>query len=300
MPTEKKASQRDLTLVNILERLSNQLQQFEERLEEIEKNQLELPALFEKAGLKQSAAQGAAHVTGQIAGGEEIKKLHDAISRYRSDMLSLVNEQDRLNDEMKGLNKRQDAIVGAQEVISRDAASLDNRFGLQEKAIGDHSTFSVRQGEGLIKEIDTVNRNNAKLYVDMDKHLDAVEKDLENVNRNAAKLHLETGKRLDTLIRDVEGVNRNTAKLSLDTEKHIRDEQREIKRQIEDLRRDTTRRLLALDKIETTLEVLLIRTEPPEKKPFFLVRLFRKVGHLLGVKLPEAIKRARRRRSERS
>ena len=288
MPTEKKIAQRDLTLINILERLSNQLQTFDTRLEDIEKKQQEFPGLMEKAGLWQQ--------TGQSENSAEIRKLHESMRRYRSDMLSLVNEQDRLNEGMKGLLKRQDAIVGAQEVISRDVTRLDERFGNQEKTVGEHSAYSVRQREEFIKELDGVNRNNAKLYVDMDKHLDSLTTDVESVNRNSAKLHLDTEKRLDTLIRDVGGINRNTAKLHVDTEKHIRDDQREIQRQLDELRRETMRRLLELDKIEATLEVLLVRTEPREKKPFFIVRVFRWAGRLFMVKLPRAIKRAFNRR----
>ena len=313
MPTEKKQtqeqsqSQKDVVLVRILERLSNQIHQFDLRMEEMEKNQLELPDKMEKAGARQNADQPSAEA--------EIEKLHEAFLRYRNDMLKLVNDQDLLDKGLKELSKRQDMIIGAQEIISRDTARLDERFSTQEKAVSEYSQFSVHQGEALAKDIDGVNRNSAKLYLDTEKRLDTITKDIDGVNKNAAKLYLDTEKRLDTITRDIDGVNKNAGKLYMDTEKrldtitrdvesvarnatklhedtekHLKDEQREIRRQVEELRKETMRRLLALDKIEETLEVILIRTEPPEKKPFFLIRVFHAISQFFGVIVPGAFK----------
>ena len=333
MPAEKKApqaqsqsqsqTQREVILVNILERLSGQIQQFDARLEKLEKNQLELPVMVENAALRQGA---------NIANNDDaINKLNESMHRYRSDMLGLVNRQDRLFESLSELYKRQDMIIGAQEVISRDTARLDERFGMQEKAINDNATYAVRHGEtiskeiegvnrnagklyldtekyleSIVKDIEGVNRNAAKLYVDTEKRLEAIPKDIESVNRNAAKLYTDTERRLDTIIRDIEGVNRNAAKLYIDTEKQLKDENRDTKREIDELRKDTMKRLSAFDKIEETLEVLMIRTEPPEKKPFILIRafravfrglraVFRAIGGFFGNTLPAAAKRLLRR-----
>ena len=294
-------------LVRILERLSTQIQQFDMRMEEMEKNQLELPDKVEKAGLL--------NTTGQPDSENDIKKLHEAFLRYRNDMLKLVNDQDRLQESLKELSKRQDMIIGAQEIISRDTAMLDDRYGKQEKAVSEYSQFSVHQGEALAKDIEGVNKNAAKLYLDTEKRLETITKDIDGVNKNAAKLYLDTEKRLDTITRDIDGVNRNAGKLYLDTEKrldtitrdvesvarnatklhegtekNLRDEQRDIRREVGELRKETMRRLLALDKIEETLEIILIRTEPPEKKPFILIRVFRAVGQFFGVTIPGAFK----------
>ena len=322
MPTEKKTTQaqssaqtqtqKDVVLVRILERLSNQIHQFDLRMEEMEKNQLELPDKMEKTSLL--------HSSGQPDAQGEIEKLHEAFLRYRNDMLKLANDQDRLEEIMKELSKRQDMIAGAQEVISRDTAMLDERFGRQEKAVSEYSQFSVHQGEALAKDIEGVNKNSAKLYLDTEKRLEMITKDIDGVNKSNAKLYLDTEKRLDTITKDIEGVNRNAGKLYVDTEKrletitrdvenvarnatklhegtekNLRDEQRDIRRQVEELRKETMRRLLALDKIEETLEVILIRTEPPEKKPFILVRVFHAVGRFFGVLIPNAVKAVWRR-----
>ena len=313
MPTEKKQmqqqsqTQRDVTLVKILERLSKQIQQFDSRMEGVEKRQQELPDKMGGVGLRQNLDI--------VDAKDEIEKLHDTFLRYRNDMLKLVNEQDRLDDSMKDLAKRQDIIVGAQETISRDTESLDERFSKQEKAVSEYAQYSVRQGEDLSKDIEGVNKNAAKLYLDTEKRLDGLTKDIEGVNKNAAKLYLDTEKRLDNLTKDIEGVNRNAGKLYVDTERRLdtiakdvenvgrnaaklhedterqfKDEQREIKHQVEELRKETMRRLLALDKIEATLEIIMVRTEPPEKKPFFLLRFFRMIGRFFAVIIPRGFK----------
>ena len=213
-------------------------------------------------------------------------------------------------------DKRQDMIIGAQEIISRDTTRLDERFGAQEKAVSEYSQFSVHQGETLAKDIEGVNHNAGKLYLDTEKRLETITKDIDGVNKNAAKLYLDTEKRLDSLTKDIEGVNRNAGKLYVDTEKrletisrdvenvgrnaaklheetekHLKDEQRDIRHQVEELRKETMRRLLALDKIEATLEVIMVRTEPPEKKPFFLLRFFRAIGRLFTIYIPNGFKR---------
>ena len=290
MPTEKKTpqTQREAILVNILERLSGQLKQFEERLEEIEKNQLEMPGIMEKAGVF--------HSTPIIDGDSEIQKLQEAFQRYRSDMLSLVNQQDKLDESIKALYKRQGAIIGAQEVISRDTASLDERFGIQEKAINENTGYLVRQGETFVKEIDGVNRSSVKLHLETEKHLKGISGEIAGVDRNAAKLYVDIEKHIGALSGEISNVDRNATKLYVDMEKNLKDEHRETQKQLDELRRETTRRLLALDKIESTLEILMIRTEPHDKKPFFLVRAIRKVIEFFKVALPGAFKNIKRRR----
>ena len=312
MPSEKKGSQsqqqqqsqRDTALVNILERLSNQIQQFDSRLTAIEKHQVELPASMERVGMHQSSRFEDTD--------SEIKKLHDAFMRYRNDMLKLVNETDHLEESMKSLSKRQDTIAAAQEDIGQDTKNLVERFDAQEKVASDHFEFSVRQVEVTSRDIVGVNLNTTKLFVDAEKRFDAVikevggvnsntnklftgadkrfetlSKEIEGVNRNAKELFTDTEKRLAGIDGEIEGVNRNAAKLHVETERNIKDELRDVRRQVEELRKETMRRLLALDGMESALDVLLIRTAPPEKKPFFVIRIFRKAVKLFSVKIPD-------------
>lgn len=317
MPNEKKGqqqaqqpqqqqAQRDATLVRILERLSHQIQDFDARLIEIEKHQHELPASMERAGIR--------HDNRQADTESELEKLNSAFLRYRSDMLKLVNEQDVLDKNMTGLGKRQDTIAAAQEVIGQDVKRLTERFDTQEKAVSEHYEYAVRQGEVVFKDIDGVNRKTKELFTDTEKRFDAISKEIDGVNRNTKELFTDTEKRFDAISKEIDGVNRNAkemftdtekriigldegitdvnrnaAKLHLETEKHLKDDLRELRRQIEELRKETMRRLLALDGIESALEVLLIRTEPPEKKPFFMLRIFRKIGRLFRVSIPDLL-----------
>ena len=314
MPTEKKQmqplsqTQRDVTLVKILERLSNQIHQFDHRMEEMEKTQHDLPDIV--------GATGGRYATGLADAEQELARLNDNFIRYRNDILKIANEQGRLEDDMKEITKRQAVMVGALETISRDTENLDERYGKQEKAVSEYSQFAVRQGETLAKDIEGVNKNANKLYLDTEKRLDGLTKDIDGVNKNAAKLYLDTEKRLDSLAKDIEGVNRNASKLFVDTEKsletitrdienvgrnaarlhedtekNLKDEQRDIIRQVEELRKETMRRLIALDKIEATLEIIMIRTEPPVKKQFFLIRFFKAIGAFFSVVLPNGFKK---------
>ena len=58
---------------------------------------------------------------------------------------------------------------------------------------------------------------------------------------------------------------------------------------LEKLQQDTARRLLVLGDIESALQTLLIRTEPPEKKPFWFIRLLRRAGLFCRKKLPRLL-----------
>ena len=217
MAKEKEISQRDLALINILERLADQIQLYDAHLDEIAKHQMDLSDALDRNEQQKIARQD---MTG--AGLEDLKR---EFLRYRSDMLSIVREQDHLDERMKSLSKRQDMIAGAQEDIGRDLANLVERFKIQEKTARDHYEFALKYSDSLSGKI-----------ADLDRHV---------------------------------------AKLHMDTEKHVLESNKDYRQQIESLRQDIMKRLLALDGIESALQVLMVRTEPPEKKPFILVRLCR-------------------------
>ena len=218
MTNEMKISQRDETLIKVLDRLSDNIQKQESFLEDITKRQLESSVELERTGQWQHARHDDTEAS--------LEKTRETLLRYRSDMLKLVNEQDRLNDLVIDLNKKNATIAYVQESITNSLADISSRLDTQEKSIREISTYSVQQGEALSRKISEMNRDTAKLHTD--------------------------------------------------TEKRIGDAYRDFQRQLADIRRDTMRRLLALDKVESSLEILLIRTEPPEKKPFFVIRAIRK------------------------
>ena len=237
MASEKKVSQRDMTLINVLERLGAQIQQYDLRLEEIEKRQEESLQAAERSDSWKFVRQDETDAA--------LAELKKEFLRYRSDMLNVVREQGYLDERMKSLSKRQDMIAGAQEDINRDVANLDKRFDAQEKKMHELYEYSLKQGDMLSGKI-----------VESDRH--------------AAKLHMDTDKRL-------------------------MEDYRENKRQIEALRSDMMRRLLAFDGIESALQELMVRTEPPEKKPFIMVRLIRRVVGFFRIKLSRLKKTSRSR-----
>lgn len=240
MAEKSKISERDATLVNILDRMAGQLQRQELLLEEIVKRQDD----FSKAMDNAKFSQGSLRSENDTA----FKRLYDALTRYRSDMLSLVNEQDRINERMAELHKVLNKTAYTLEIADQRLSDFYERVKIQEKAVHDHYEHSLKQA-GMIPQ----------KFADTD--------------RNVAKLHADTEKRLGEM-------------------------HRETQRQLEKLQQETSRRLLALDSIEDALRTLLIRTEPPEKRPFFMIRFVKKVGGLLKIKLPLALKRVLLRRNK--
>ena len=284
MATEKKPSARDETLVKVLGRLVDQLRQYDVRIEELTKDVRQNYVRMEDMTKKQRelyetvmnmvSRNDSSRTMQQDVTDTTLEKFSETMLHYRSDMISLVREQDRIDDSIKELSKRQDMIAAAQEEIGKDVSSLDERYEHQEKTSREHYEYSVKRGEASTKEIDDVNRKTAKLHVDTEKHL--------------GDEHKEIKKQLS----DAE--HKNT-ELHLETEKHLGSEHKELRREITELRQETKRRLLALDGIEASLQVLMIRTEPPEKKPFIFIRVLRAIVKLFRVKIPDALSSIRTR-----
>ena len=219
MAAERKLSQRDETLVKILDRLSDDIGRYELLLDEIKKEQQTLSLEIERTVARQ---HGRLDVTDKT-----IEKSHETINRYRSDMLSLVNEQDRLNEMMKDMSKKQSTIAFLQDNLVANLTDLSKRLEIQEKTVREMSEHAIKHEEELTRLLGDMSRSHNRIHMDSEKRMGEVER--------------ATQKRLD------------------------------------DMRRETSHRLLALDKIESSLNVLLIRTDPSQRKPFIVVRLFRKL-----------------------
>jgi len=228
-------SRRESALVNILGRIADQLEKHDAALENISAHQLTLTKAIEAADFNWKARQ--------IESDAEIGKLRESISRYRSDMLSLVNEQDHINKSMVCMNNLINKTTYSLEQANQALTGLEGRIKVQEKAVNEHFTHSIKQSEILPKVISDSTRGITKLHMDTEKHL--------------GKMHQET------------------------------------QRQLEKLQQETTRRLLVLGDVESALQTLLIRTEPPEKKPFWFVRLFRKVSIFFRTKLSHITRKQR-------
>ena len=212
-----KLSERDMTLINVLDRLAAQIRHQDALIGDLSDSMQELMSAVKNSEQKQqSRLDGTEH---------SIEKFGEGFTRYRSDLLKIVNEQDRVGELTEELSKRQIQISEAQERINLILEGLEKRFGAQEKTATTHYDYSLKQGIELPKQV-------------------------EDINRHVSKLHM-------------------------DTEKRLIEDHRDINKMVRDLRSDTMHRLLSLDGVEASLKELLIRTEPPEKKKFFIFRFVR-------------------------
>jgi len=202
-------------------------------MEEIIKRQSEISKGVASAEFSQGTMHGET--------GSSIKNLGDSLSRYRSDMLKLVNEQDRINKRLDDLSKLLKENAFTVETANEKLADLNESLKIQEKAVNSNYEHALKQAEIFTREMADTNRNFSKLHADTEKTL--------------GQLHQET------------------------------------QRQIDKLQQDTIRRLMILDTMDTALKTLLVRTEPPEKKRFFLVRMAGWMGFFFSVKVPLAFKK---------
>ena len=255
MSGERKLSQRDEMLIKILDRLSDNIWKQELLLDEIIKRQLEQTANTERAWLQ-------LHVR-HDASDSAREKTHEDFLRYRSDMLHLVNEQDRLNDIVKDVGKKQAAIAFSQDSIINTLTSLDQRLDTQIDDVNKKQTTFAYSQDSMTNAL-----------ADLDRRLETQEKVIREINKYTIR-HEET------LSKEIYEMNRNATKLHIETDKTVGNANRETRKQISEAMHDTMRRLQALDRIESSLDVLLLRTEPPVKKPFFIIHLFHKFRSVL-------------------
>jgi len=233
MAEKAKMSDRDKTLINILERIGAELKRQGDVLEGLERNQGEFSRSLHSAEFTFGTQQNTSE--------KSIEKINATISHFRSGMLSLVNEQDRINENLKDMRKMLHDTIFSLETSNNSMADLNERVKTQDKAMRAYH-------EHLLKQEATT------------------QKGIADTGSTISKLHAETEKRIGEL-------------------------HRENQVQLEKLQQDTTRRLLALDGIESALNTLLIRTEPPEKKPLMVVRALKATGVFFRVKLPRFLKR---------
>ena len=233
-------SKRDIVLAKVLERLANQIRQNELKLEELAKNQLELMTALKSTEIQHDLRLNDAD--------SSMENLNNNMQRYRSDMLKLVGEQDRLNDYSKDMVKRQGQISGAQEKLLQDMNALDDRYKTQEKTIREHYSHALKQS--------------------------------------------------DTFSRELSDLSQIVTKLHMDTEKHLLDIHAQNQKHLEKVRLETMSRLLTLDTIESAMNTILIRTEPPEKKPFWPVRVIKRVRRFFSSRISRMIGKKRLKRKK--
>jgi len=228
MSTDSKMSDRDQALIGILERLAGEMQHQDDMLEDLVARTDALAKSLETIEHQQKGST--------IESRKSKDNLFDPSRDYRSDMLSLVNEQDRINKNIDELQKVVKTAAYALDVTNQKLIGLEDRFSGHEKISNEYYTVAQKQPEIFHSALNASSRDFAKLHADTEKRL--------------GEMYNETARQLDKF------------------------------------QHETARRLLLLDSIVTSLQTLLIRTEPPEKKPFWLKRVFRRIGMFFRFKLP--------------
>ena len=245
------ASDRDKALISILERMADQLQKQDSLLGEIVENQFE----YQKAAATSELRSGALIRDTDTS----IEKIGEAISRYRSDMLSLVNEQDQINVKMKELSKLVNNAAYSLEKTILKLDDFDVRLKAQEKAFHSHYEHSLEQASNVSQRL---------------ADLDSRSKIQEKYTHDHYKLSMDQA---EALPKEIANADHHLAKLHADTEKRLGEMYRDSQQQLDKLQHETIRRLLILENIDSALKTLLIRTEPIDKEPLLIVRAFKMV-----------------------
>jgi len=124
----------------------------------------------------------------------------------------------------------------------------------------------------------TLDSTNQRL-IDLDERL--------NLQEKISREHYEYSvKESEVFQGTMDNSTRNYTKLHTDTEKQLGQLHSETSRQLDKFQHETKRRLMLLDDIITSLQTLLIRTEPPERKTPWIVRMFGKLVKFFRVKTP--------------
>jgi chromosome segregation ATPase len=225
-------SVRNQALVSILERLADEMKHQYTMLDDMQKQQWSLCKSVDSTERQQK--------NNLLDLEKSNDKLFDSINRYRSDMLSLVNEQDHINKNIDELRKSLKSSTYTLDLTIQKLTDVDARLVSLEKASQNHFEHALKQPDVFQGAIDNTNRNFTRLHSDTEKNL--------------GELHRETARQLDKF------------------------------------QSETTRRLLLLDSIVTSLQTLLVRTEPPERKTPWIKRVFGRVTHFFRFRLPPLLK----------
>jgi hypothetical protein len=164
---EKKILNRDEALVKVLERLAKQIEYLELRQKEHEDTLAELFKAVESNEPRQNETN------------TSLAELRGILLRYHSEMETIVAVQDGMGKNLQSVSERQDALadrqsaeLAEQERMGGDLSSLAARFGIQERAVGEHLVFSQTLEEAVSVKTAELNRRLSTLHANAEKHLD--------------------------------------------------------------------------------------------------------------------------------
>ena len=244
----KSSNKRDVTLINILERMVEQIHVQDALLKDLITRQVSVTDTIENSIFHQNLLRDEVD--------SSLKQLQDSFNRYRSDMLTFVHEQDILRKQMDEVLEKCNKIGYSVEDIGKVVSDVDAGFSKLDKDVKNHIEYSVQKWDALPEEFLNTNRNISQINADAEKNLTLIQNDFKDTNDSISLLHSEIIKHIDLT--------------RTETEQHF-----------EKYQKHTTKRLLALDDMMSALETLLIRTEPPEKKPPLPKRIIRAINRFI-------------------
>ena len=178
-------AEKDKALVSILERLAAEMTHQDKMLTDLLERQGDLAKTVEASVL---------HLRGNQADtGRSYDKLLESISKYRSDMLSLVNEQDHINKNIDELHKALKAKTYTMDVTNQRLVEMDERLSRHDKSTNDYIEYAYKQPGIYIKALNDSAQDFARLHSATEKNLAQFQR--ETV-RQLEKFQSETKQRL--------------------------------------------------------------------------------------------------------
>ena len=141
LPDKQKPSQRDMTLINILERMVSQLHKQDTLLQDAIENQTAISNAIENSTFHQSLNRDEMDA--------DFKRLQDSFARYRADMLSIVREQDIVRKNVEDTLIQISKLAYSFESTGQKVDDIDLRLKQQGKTVHDYVEYSSKKWERL-------------------------------------------------------------------------------------------------------------------------------------------------------
>ena len=196
-------SDRDQALIGILERLAGEMQHQDDMLEDLLARTDTLTKSMETLESQQKSSS--------IEPRKTKDNLFDPSRDYRSDMLSLVNEQDRINKNIEELQKVVKTAAYTLDVTNQKLVGLDERLTGHEKLSNEYYAQAQKQPAIFQEALNDSSRSFAKLHAETEKRLGEM---YGETARQLDKFQHETTRRLlllDSIVTSLETLLIRTA-----------------------------------------------------------------------------------------
>ena len=202
-----------------------------------------------------------------------LERMADQIRTQDALLKELIDRQNNIANGMTDSEFKQDLRRDEIDVALRNLQDSFARYR------SDMITF-VREQDIIRKSTDDTLDSIKKIAYALEETGNKVAKIEAGYNKHDKEVHDHIAyitQKWENLPKDFTNTNRNITELRVEMEQYFRRAATDSEENFEKYQRQTTKRLLALDGMMAALETLLIRTEPPEKKPPVPVRIIRSI-----------------------